>query len=125
MSAETAALMVLRACGVSATQFQQLTAPLQHRLPTTEVELATLTHHLRRMGHVLEHRPGNIASTLGGVAGSRQNFFGETPDAEADPTAWWESVWGIGEESGSGGTSLNREVTSDVTPAEQNAFHSQ
>ena len=53
VSAETAALMLLRACGVRAVQFQQLTAPLQRRLPTTEVALATLTHHLRRMGHVL------------------------------------------------------------------------
>ena len=77
------------------------------------------------MGHVLEHRPGNTASTLGGAAGPRQNFFGEIPNAETDPMAWWESVWGIGDADGGDGTSLGREPTTDVPPAEQTAFHSQ
>ena len=72
------------------------------------------------MGHVLEHRPGNIASTLGGVGGgSRQAFFGDDPDAVAngeDSTQWL---------GGSDGTVLGREPTSTVPPADQSAFHGQ
>ena len=123
VSAETAALMILRACGVSSLQFQQLTAPLQHRLPTTEVELATLTHHLRRMGHFLERRPGGIANALGGVgSGSRQDFFGGTPDAGTDgtdgtdPTQWW---------GGSYGAATGFAPTTADPPASQDSFRSQ
>ena len=69
VSSETAAPMLLRACQVSQAQCQQLLAPLQHRLPSTEVDFQTLPVHLRRMDHVIEHRPGNVASTIGNVGG--------------------------------------------------------
>ena len=72
------------------------------------------------MGHVLEHRPGNIASTLGGVGGgSRHAFFGDAPDGttEGQDTTQW---WGSGD-----GTALGREPTAAVPPADHSAFHGQ
>ena len=79
ISLETAALLLLRACGVSAEQFQSLTQPFGYRLPTTEVEFNQLGHHLRRMGHIVERFPNNIA------AGLRQNaHFSQAFVAEAD-----------------------------------------
>ena len=64
MPVETAALLLLRACGVSAEQFQTLTQPFGLRLPRTEAELAQMSHHLRRLGHTVERYPNNIASGL-------------------------------------------------------------
>jgi hypothetical protein len=68
MSSESSSLLLLRACGVSHDQFQQLTGFLHHRLPHNEQELVQLMVHLRRLGHIIERFPGNIASTLRGGA---------------------------------------------------------
>ena len=64
VSIETASLMLLKAVGVSPEQFQSLTQPFGLRLPNTEDEFLQLTHHLRRMGHIVERSQLNIASTL-------------------------------------------------------------
>ena len=84
MSVESMSLLVLRACGVNQQQFMQLTQPWQNRLPSTENDFGILLMHLRRMGHILEHFPGNIAATLhGGATAQRppaqqqQAFFGD------------------------------------------------
>ena len=72
------------------------------------------------MGHVLEHRPGSIASTLGGVGGgSRQTFCGDTLDAAtdgADATQWLDGA--------DGATTGYASTTVDL-PASQDTFHSQ
>ena len=78
VSTETAALILLRACNVSSAQFQTLTQPFGLRLPANEPELAQLGHHLRRMGHIVEHHPHNIASGLHGSQGqSHQTYLAE------------------------------------------------
>ena len=64
ISTESAALILLRAVGVSAEQFQRLTQPFGLRLPTNEQEFAQMTHQLRRMGHIIEHHPASIATSL-------------------------------------------------------------
>ena len=64
VSIETASLMLLKAVGVSPEQFQALTQPFGLRLPNTDDEFIQLTHHLRRMGHIVERSQLNIASTL-------------------------------------------------------------
>ena len=78
VSIETGALLLLRACGVSAEQFQVLTQPFGLRLPTTEPEFAAMTHHLRRMGHIVERYPNNIASGLRATSGPvNQTYMAE------------------------------------------------
>ena len=64
VSTETAALLLLRACNCSAEQFQALTQPFGYRMPTTEEEFARLCSHIRRLGHIVERQPLNIASSL-------------------------------------------------------------
>ena len=78
---ETAALILLRSCGVSSDQFQALTQPFGLRLPSTEPEFQQMCHHLRRMAHIVERHPNNIAS---GLRGSSQAHYSQAFMAEAD-----------------------------------------
>ena len=63
ISVEGYAQILLNACGVNDAQLMQLLAPLQGRLPTDDLQFTQMTHYLRRMGHILEHSPGNIAAS--------------------------------------------------------------
>ena len=97
--------ILIRAVGVSHMQMTHLLAPLRGRLPESEEQLNELVHYIRRMGHILEHRPGNIASAAsgrsstpytrtyfsGGPAGSAPTFAalaGEEPYATEDGPSW-------------------------------------
>ncbi|CAE7255900.1 unnamed protein product [Symbiodinium microadriaticum] len=64
MSVTGLAYILLRACEVSDSQLMQLLLPLQGRFPNTEDEFQVLKTQLRRMGHIVEHAPGNIAAAL-------------------------------------------------------------
>ena len=66
MSVTGLAYILLKACEVSDTQLIQLLAPLQGRFPNDDQEFQILKTQLRRMGHILEHSPGNIAAALRG-----------------------------------------------------------
>ena len=66
MSTEGCALQLLRACGVNTTQLMQLLQPFGTNLPRNEQELSQMANSMRRMGHILENSPGNIASSLRG-----------------------------------------------------------
>ncbi len=93
VSTESASLILLRAIGVSSEQFQRLTQPFGLRLPNNEAELAQLMHQLRRMGHIIEHHPSNIADSLHrnvGASNSGQAFVVHSADGSADPsqTSW-------------------------------------
>lgn len=79
ISVETAALILLRSCGVSSEQFQVLTQPFGLRLPANDLEFSQLCHHWRRMAHIVERHPNNIASGL-----RQQAHFSHTYLAEAD-----------------------------------------
>ena len=77
---------LVRALGLSSEQFTNLLQPLQGRLPQTEQEYDEFRLRVRRLGHIVERNPGNIASTLG--VGSRSNnntraFFGQQNDQSA------------------------------------------
>ena len=93
VSTEPASLILLRAIGVSSEQFQRLTQPFGLRLPNSEEELAQLMHQLRRMGHIIEHRPANIADSLhrnAGASSGGQAFVVHSADGSLDPsqTTW-------------------------------------
>ena len=87
MTIEGCALQLLRTCGVSTQQFMQVIANFGNRLPTTDEEWGNMTRFLRRMGHILEHSPGNIASTLHGGRAQRSHFadaFMSTPTQDTE-----------------------------------------
>ena len=66
MSIEGCALQLLRATGVQAQQLTTLLHQFNGRLPTSEAEYQTLVTQLRRIGHIHEAAPGNIATILQG-----------------------------------------------------------
>ena len=66
----------------------QLLAPLQDRMPSTEAEFTEMVHYIRRMGHVLEHAPGNVGNVLqrGGNARMFAQAYMAQPDGTFNPT---------------------------------------
>ena len=86
MSWEVCSLTLLQACGVSQQQMVNILQPFQGRIPVTEAEFNAMQLSLRRMGHVLENHPNNIASRLRGSAA--RNFF----------TGYGENSWNQWEE---------------------------
>lgn len=94
ISTESAALILLRAVGVTSEQFRRLTQPFGLRLPNTEQEFSQLLHGLRRMGHIVEHHPGNIATSLHRPSqpSSSQSYVSfpdqDPPMAESTHSSW-------------------------------------
>ena len=131
VSIETAALLLLRACGVTAEQFQVLTQPFGLRLPTVDAEFQQMTHHLRRMGHIVERFPHNIASGLRSQASAHfvqesQAFMAEADtgssasvanDQPRPPAAWGEGVptvgWAFASEPQDGASDTDSNASSD------------
>ena len=89
VSVETAALILLRSCGVSSEQFQALTQPFGLRLPTNEPEFSQMCHHLRRMAHIVERHPNNIASGLRQQAHYSQAFLAEADTGSSHSAEQW------------------------------------
>ena len=72
--------LLLKALEVTDNQLMQLLARTDGRMPVTEAEFAALKLQLRRMGHILEHAPNNIAAAL------RSSGQGQRPTFLAQPT---------------------------------------
>lgn len=104
ISTESAALILLRAIGVSAEQFQRLTQPFGLRLPNNEAEFAQLTHNLRRMGHIIEHHPANIARSLHGSSSHQNQSFAafQEPMHPSSQASSWSFVGYPGDQDGWG-----------------------
>ena len=77
MSSEGMSWKLLMACGVNKDQMLTLLQPFGNRLPHDEAEMRNLYTALRRIGHVLENAPDNIASHL------RRHQGGDRRDAPA------------------------------------------
>ena len=96
------AWILLRACEVTDNQLLQLLMPYQGRFPHNEVELTALKVQLRRMGHILEQSPGNIAATLRG--GPRQQaFWASSTDQPTASTYFGSEAADPTQEFGAGG----------------------
>lgn len=94
ISTESAALILLRAVGVTSEQFQRLTQPYGLRLPNTEQEFSQMLHNLRRMGHIVEHHPSNIATTLNRPAGnSSSQAYVSYPGSDGNMASSSHSSW--------------------------------
>ena len=77
MSMPGYAMSLLRACGVNNEQLLQVLAPIGGRLPQNQDELHQMQGYLRRMGHILEAFPNNVAQTLRNHQAPRApTFFG-------------------------------------------------
>ena len=66
LSFQGLAWILLRACQVNDMQLMQLLQPFGGLFPSNQAEYAQLTTLLRRMGHIIERSPGNIAGLLRG-----------------------------------------------------------
>ena len=64
MNFEVLGWLMVRACGVSPPQLVELLHPFQGRFPTDAGEFNTLETAIRRMGHILENAPHDLASQL-------------------------------------------------------------
>ena len=82
MSVQGISWLLLRACGVSDSQLINLLQPTMGLFPATQEQYNAMCTALRRMGHIIEHHPGNIASSLRGGGHHAPTFFTETGDAE-------------------------------------------
>ena len=65
--------LLLRALNITDQQLMQLLQPTGGRMPNNAQEFNDMRAQLRRMGHILEGNPGNVASTLRSTA--QQAFF--------------------------------------------------
>jgi hypothetical protein len=92
--------LLLRACGVNQNQLLNVLQPFQGRFPGTEAEFGAMQLTLRRMGHILEHTPLNIASQLR-MAPTRSFFAGagEETQAQQDPWQYGPDPWAVPEEA--------------------------
>ena len=83
MSIEGYAVLLLSSMGVSHDNIAQTLAPLRGRLPNTEAQLEEITEYMRRMGHIQEHRPGNVADQLNNHSGGKGQFHYTDGDGTA------------------------------------------
>ena len=84
--------VLLRSVGVNDTQLQQLLQPFNGQYPNNDAQFRALQQGLRRMGHILEHHPGNIAQMLGrGATTSRAFWFDSSQPQQTDACA--EDPW--------------------------------
>ena len=75
MSIEGCALQIMRICHCNTQQFIQFLQPFGGRLPNTEVEFRDMLAAMRRLGHILEHSPNNIAMGLHGARQARSGQY--------------------------------------------------
>ena len=73
--------LLLKALDVTDSQLMQLLARTDGRMPVTQEEFAALKLQLRRMGHILEHAPNNIANAL--RSGQRPTFLAQSTETQA------------------------------------------
>jgi len=129
MGIEGLTWILLRACHVNDQQLLQLLQPFDTRFPTNDVQFRQLYAALRRMGHILEHRPGNLAQLLHAQHGS--NRFGAYMFSQNDwnqSSGSWPLVssnegWGMSQPSSWGGGAPAPTYTSwGATPANNPPF---
>ena len=70
MSYEGLSFMLIKIIAPTDQQLLQILQPFNSNFPTTQADFYAMLHAIRRMGHILEHHPGNISSQLRHGAGS-------------------------------------------------------
>ncbi len=117
MTWEGYTITLLRVVGINDSQLIQLLAPLNGQIPTDEQQYVDLMLRLRRMGHIIEHQPGNIASAL--RPGSTQAFFaGDGTGEEHASSPWDDAGW-----ADSAGVRTNDGYANAQSSTVQDAYH--
>ena len=88
ISVQGLAWLLLRACGVNDNQLLTLLQPFQGLFPATPDQYQQLCTGLRRMGHIIERSPGNIASQLRGNNNQAHAFFADQPTQQHQQDPW-------------------------------------
>jgi len=86
MNVQGLAWLLLRACKVSDQHLMNLLTPMQGQFPATEQQLDQMFVMLRRMGHILEQSPGNLATALQGGGPRTSTFL--TSDESVQQSTW-------------------------------------
>ena len=92
LSVQGAAWLLPRAIGVTDGQLMQLLQPIGGSLPTDAQQMETMRSGLRRMGHIIEGSPGNIASALRNGRG-QSAYLAATEDPSQWQEQWNSSHW--------------------------------
>lgn len=92
VSVQGVAWLLLRAVGISDQQLLHLLQPFGGLFPANEAELTQLKTSLRRMGHILEHAPGNIREGLRSQSSNASGSYLTHSEAYwTDQEAWPQS----------------------------------
>ena len=83
MSWEGYTWILLRAIGVSSSDLTNVLQPVQGQFPSTEADFDAMCMTLRRMGHIRENAPHNLAHAL--RSNDRGNAMFVEPDGMAFP----------------------------------------
>ena len=77
-------------CAVNAQQLITFLQPFGGRLPNTEEELLALLSQMKRIGHILEHAPNNLATVSSGSGGRQagRGAYIASTSAGGDSTSW-------------------------------------
>ena len=94
------AWLLLKSCNVSDAQLLQVLTPFGGNFPQTEAELNVLKTQLRRMGHVLEGSPGNVAQALKPQRTQHASYW----TREGDDNQGWPHQEDHGQQWGGGTT---------------------
>ena len=94
MSQEAYAWIFLRAIGASGMQLVQILQPFNGHFPNTEQMIEEMFMTLRRMGHIMENSPHNLAHAL--RSGGPSNFWTEQPPNMAFPVTPHSDPWTSG-----------------------------
>ena len=102
------AWLLLKACGVNDAQLLQVLTPFGGQFPQTEADLNVLKAQLRRLGHVLEGSPGNVAQALRSRGTQPSAYWmypegDETSDGHGQEQAWHASNQAYEDQSWGGG----------------------
>jgi hypothetical protein len=107
MSVEGFTMILFRAVGLNEDQLLQVLSPLGGHFPQTDAQFDQASAYLRRMGHILENAPGNVAQQLrGGHSNSTRTFMANevhtapatyaAPSTSSSSKSWNPSPAGCG-----------------------------
>ncbi|CAK8988411.1 unnamed protein product [Durusdinium trenchii] len=118
VSVQGVAWLLLRAVGISDQQLLHLLQPFGGLFPANEAELTQLKTSLRRMGHILEHAPGNIREGLRSQSSNASGSYLTHSEAYwTDQEAWPQSHIGLCGYSSPPGLAEARSPLMGDTPA--------
>jgi hypothetical protein len=95
---EGQSLMLLKALRFTKEHILTIPQPFGARLPSTEEQFTSMTQHLRRVCHILEHSPNNVGDAIAGQwhqahSGAYWTDAGEDNPTEAQGSAPTSSIY--------------------------------